>query len=228
MADLQPRQTVDPTGIGSWYPNVSAGDNGPAKGESGSGLDWGSLAATGISGGLAALFGSGDSGASQSIQNIKSGAASLQTAGQKDSATGEDALAKPLSYFKGLLGNREDLLSATAPDRARVMDQYDAARKSSAQFTPRGGGQASASVAGRNQEAGDLATVGQKARGDAATALSSLGINEKQVGASEQEAAINEMATALQAQMKLDDEKGSGLSGLFGGIGNFIGAALFA
>ncbi len=58
---------------------------------------------------------------------IKSGGDKAQTSG---------------NYFTSLLGNRSQAMQAIDPEVTTVMDQFDAAHKAAAEFTPRGGGRA--------------------------------------------------------------------------------------
>lgn len=70
-----------------------------------------------------------------------------------------------LPYIQAMAGgDRQALLSATMPERKRVIDQYSAARKAIGEFAPRSGGQAAAMSSLRGQEASDLALIGGQAR----------------------------------------------------------------
>src|SRR5262245_54209632 len=73
---------------------------------------------------------------------LKSQAGDLSKTGDVLGQEGASALNPALNYFKGQLSsNPQELLAATAPERGRVIDQYDTARQAIGEFGPRGGGQ---------------------------------------------------------------------------------------
>lgn len=91
-------------------------------------------------------------------------------------AKGDDALSGTLSYYRNLLsGNPAAVMSATAPDRGRVIDQYDGARKAMATFGPRGGGQTAAAGQSQVSEAQDLSEILQTARDKGAAGSAQVG-----------------------------------------------------
>jgi hypothetical protein len=60
--------------------------------------------------------------------------------GNKILNTGVDTLGAPLSYYQGLLGNRQEALTAAAPEISTIQGQYNTAAKAVSEFSPRGGG----------------------------------------------------------------------------------------
>ena len=185
------------------FPHLDSGPNPslPSGGGFGSNVNWGNVAGLGA-GVLGSLFagGSGDNGQfGQAITEVQKNARDLGATGKGITAQGLQALGPAQKYFADLLsGNPADVMSATAPERRRVIDQYDTARRSAGQFTPRGGGQASSQQEARSREAGDLATLGADARRGAAGAASQLGLSELNAGVSAEEQATSQLASVLE------------------------------
>lgn len=126
----------------------------------------------------------------------------LSKAGGKLSAEGQAALAPVLRYLTAVAGgDPAALFEATAPERKRVLDQYDTAKQALG-FEPRGGGRASSVMELEAQKASDLATLPAEARragvselGDLGGLLASLGVQTRGqgVGATSQAAQISAM-----------------------------------
>ena len=143
-------------------------------------------------------------------------------------ASGAADLNPVLKYFKDLVsGNPTDVLNATTPQRRRVIDQYDTARRSSAQFTPRGGGSASAQQESRAREAGDIASLTSDTQANAATALGALGENERNAGLTAEQQAQQALASALGPLMQQQQANQSGLVSTFQGLASFIAPLIF-
>ncbi len=192
--------------------------------------EWGVL---GLGGALALpgmLAGSKTDPATKSSMDLLGGLSkSLQSSGTDLTNKGTAALAPVLSYLTKLAGgDTAAAMDATRPQRARVIDQYDAARKSIAEFSPRGGGTASTLANSQFKEAGDLANLTSQARtdavnklGDIGQQLTSLGVNTTGMSA-EMQARI---AAILSDQAKQKREQ----QGQFGKtIGSLLGAILLA
>lgn len=196
----------------------------------GGGFDWGKVGALapGIGGVLGAIFGSKNTdNVTPQINKVNANATALTGQGNALYATGSDALAPALSYFKQLAGgDASAALAATAPQRGRVMDQYDAARKSAGQFGPRGGGTASTQLSTRAAEAGQLADTTSSARADAAKELGSLGSDVTKSGLSAEETANQQMASVLQPLLEQQKQKAESSGGFWKGLGDLAGAAL--
>lgn len=91
-------------------------------------------------------------------------------------AKGDAALSPALSYFQSLLsGNPAAVMAATAPERGRVIDQYDTARKSIAAFSPAGGGTTGAAAQSRVTQGNELAEILSTARDKGAAGASQIG-----------------------------------------------------
>ncbi len=147
---------------------------------------------------VGALFAGNRGSITPQIQGIEKNAQDQLDQGKSIANKGQEALTPVLKYFQALMsGNPADVLAATAPQRGRIIDQYDAARKSTSQFTPRGGGQASTQQEIRAKEAGQLSDVTSQARSDAATSLGSLGESLTREGISAEESANQQMAQVL-------------------------------
>jgi hypothetical protein len=105
-----------------------------------------------------------------------------------------------MQYLKSLTGNDPSaIMAATAPERGRVMDQYDTARKAIAQFGPRGGGQAAAFSDASFREASDLSDITAGARQGAVGQLGQLGLSATGLGLSAQQLASADLNTVLNA-----------------------------
>lgn len=163
------------------------------------------------------------------VNAIESGAGDLKKTGADLLSGGKSAMSTALKYFQGLVsGDPSAILSATAPDRARVMDQYDASRKAITSFSPRGGGAASSMNENRTKEASDLSTITSSARSNAATELGRLGASQEQAGISAEEQSINALVQTLGPLLAQEQSSKQDTSAMFSGIGNLIGAAMFA
>jgi hypothetical protein len=228
---------IDPSDYPGWEPNptppalfstplsFSSGGSVPNVGTlptvgSGTNLNTGSSlssiaplvgAGTSLLGGLLAPKSPGVSG---QVNAIEANAGKLNTSAQ-------NALGPVLKYFTALAGGDPNaLLQATAPERGRVIDQYDAARKA-AQLAPRGGGQASSETKANTAEAGQLADITAAARTSGAQALASTGL-------SLEDQATQQMTAVLQPILQQESQDTASTASLFKGIGSLIGAALFA
>ena len=201
----------------------------PAGGSSGSPINWGKVGTlgAGIGGLLGSLFAGGQRDITPDVNSIQATAKNLGTQGAQLTAEGQANLAPVLKYFAALAGGDPSaLLQATAPDRARVIDQYDAARRSSAQFTPRGGGQASTQQQARVSEAQTITTQTGLARTNAVNTLASLGSQQEQTGLSAQEASINALASVLQPILAQNAAKAKGSASFFTGLADIASIAL--
>ena len=144
----------------------------------------------------------------------------LTASGQASSATGMAALAPVLKYLTAVAGGDPSaLFAATMPERVRVLDQYDTARKTLASTTPRGGGQAGAVGAMGAREASDLFTLTSSARTQGisdltqlGTTLTSQGSQEQQVGQSDLNAAIQQQQQQADHQTQQDIQLAEGLA----------------
>ena len=221
-------------------PSLSGAGKGAATG-AGVGSLFGGPIGAGIGagvGGLIGLFGGGKK------KKPKPGAltpgspeAQLQTSadksGQLADSLGQQAqesIAPAQQYFKGLLSsNPQEMLAATAPERGRVIDQYDAARQATAEFGPRGGGTNSALAASRTQQAaqlGDILSTGKREAAGASaqlgTTLSGLGMTAQQL----QSADLNTILQSILTREGFDIEKRGQTMNAWGGVGQAAGSIL--
>jgi hypothetical protein len=145
-------------------------------------------------------------------------------------AQGQESIAPAQNYFKGLLSsNPQEMLAATAPERGRVIDQYDAARQATAEFGPRGGGSTSAQAAARTQQAaqlGDILSTGKREAASASaslgTTLTGLGMTAKQL----QSADLNSVLSAILTREGLDVTKRGQTMQAWSGVGQGVGSIL--
>lgn len=199
-----------------WLPGGASGS------DLSGGFDWGSLAKTGL-GLLPSLFAGGGASIEPDIRKIQGNANDQLTAGKDLAGKGSTDLGPVLEYFKNLVsGNPNDVLAATAPDRRRVIDQYDTARRSSAQFTPRGGGDASSQNASRASEAGDIASLTASARSNAANSLGQLGESERNAGLTQEQTAQQTLASVLGPLFQQQQADQKSLIGTFTGLATMI------
>lgn len=163
--------------------------------------------------------------------------AQLQTSADKSgqlaeslSSQGQESIAPAQQYFKGLLSsNPSELMAATAPERGRVIDQYDAARQATAEFGPRGGGTNSAVAASRTQQASQLGDILATGKREAATASSSLGTTLAGLGMTAkqlQSADLNTILNSILTREGFDIEKRGQNAQAIGAIGEGIGSIL--
>jgi hypothetical protein len=89
---------------------------------------------------------------------------------------GGETLGPVLEILSKLLGgNRQSVMEGAGPDVARVSDQYDAARKTIMQNSPRGGGRAMAINEMRTKEAGDITNLLNQQRSEARKEAGTIG-----------------------------------------------------
>lgn len=219
-----------PAGGSSW------GSAGSAPGgDQGSWWDNnGSTAIKGIAAGaplIASLFGSNPytEKRDQTADQLKQIATTLGAQGKDIAGQGQAALAPVLKYLQAVAGGDPAALNAeTAPERARVLDQYDTARKA-IQFAPRGGGQASATINAGARAASDITTMTAAAHRQGVSDLGNLGKGLLDSGVNEQHNAASELASVLQTYDKAKQERAASNSGLGAAIGQALSfAALFA
>jgi hypothetical protein len=213
---------------GSGVQSVGAGasqTSGSKKDDDGKGFPWDKLipAGAGLLGSLFAPKRSPELG--ENIKAIEGQSSDLRKTGTDLTAKGSAALDPVLKYFQALAsGDPSQALAATQPQRGRVIDQYDAARRSASQFTPRGGGQASTEQESRSREAGQLADTTAQARSEGARDLASVASDTTRTGLSAEEASIQAMVSTLQPLLAKQQQEGQDVGKIFAGIGELVGA----
>lgn len=157
---------------------------------------------------LPALFGGDDSGLGSSITDLQKMSDSSREKGDQFHSNSQDLFKQVLPYLQAVTsGDRTALLNATMPERRRVMDQYDAARKAIAEFAPRSGGTAAANLDMRAKQAGDLAEIGSTARREGMNAASGLGATMAGLGLNATGQAIGATGHAANIQSFLAQQK---------------------
>lgn len=148
---------------------------------------------------------------------------------------GAQMLQQFAQYFRDLIGpDPNALLAATAGDRGRVIDQYDTARRSAAEFGPRGsGGGTAASALSRVSQANELVDVTASARQNAATQgsqvagmLAQLGISEEQLKSMDLGQLLNAILSKEQLKQGDATRRSQMVSGLAEGVGTLLGLYL--
>jgi hypothetical protein len=92
-------------------------------------------------------------------------------------------LQKPADYYGGILsGNRANMMSAMAPEITTINNQANQARHQLATMGPMGGGRASAMAQLPMQTAGQIGTMFQQARPQAAQGLLNVGNAQGNLG----------------------------------------------
>lgn len=186
------------------------------------------LALTGASF-LPALFGGGaDDKQLKGLMKDVEGSAATNKSNALAFGKEGSALTTPISkYLQDVIGgDRQTLLQATMPERRRVIDQYDTAKKSLTEFAPRGGGMAGALSEVNAAQASDLAEIGGKARTEGMDAAARLGVQLRQMGLSSQQLASMDLNTLIQTVMKRSEQSQETMMGLGESLGSIIGLSM--
>jgi hypothetical protein len=178
---------------------------------------------------LVSLLGSSNPAAGQasaSNANLTQLAQSLFGKGKDFLAQGDQALTPVLKYLQAVAGGDPGaLLGATTPQRTRVIDQYDTAKRGD-QFLPRGGGQVSSTMARDTAKAGQLSGISADARTAGVNELGTLGANLAQLGVSASAQGLNDLNASIQnyeqqAQFAANQNKSTGSA-----IGSAVATAM--
>jgi len=163
------------------------------------------------------------------LDDLSKGAQGLRQQGQDLNLQGSEALAPALQYLRQILStNPNEVMAATAPERGRVIDQYDAARRAIGEFGPRGGGTTSALAESRISEAGalgDILSTGRReAFGQAAqlgTTMTGLGLTADQLASAD----IEKIIDAILTREGFDVQKRGQTMQMWSSIGQAAGYA---
>lgn len=147
---------------------------------------------------------------------------------------GMNALNTSLDYYGDILGNDAGAaMDATKAERGRVIDQYDTARQSIAEFGPRGGGTTSALANSRIQQGNQISDIGANQKAQAAQATADIGATIAGIGMTQEQIAsadINAVIDSMLAQQGIDVQKAGQKAALWGDIasvgGDIIGGYL--
>lgn len=157
------------------------------------------------------------------IGDLKGDAASARDLSKSIGIQGLDLLGPASDYLKAILsGDRTAVMQATAPERRRVIDQYSAAKKAIAEFTPRGGGQAGSMNALQAQEAGDLSTIGSGARTKAIDTATGTGTQLEGLGLSAKALASGDLGQILQALTAKEGQNAQSAAAFGQGVGQLL------
>lgn len=198
----------------------------------------GTLIGGGI-GGLIGLFkGGSDSTPStpatddltNAITGLKDASSTVGKQGAQLTGGATDQLAPILNYFKQLTGNNPSaILDATKPDRGRVIDQYDSARRAISNFAPRGGASSDALASSYTSEANQLSDITSTARSTAIGQSASLGTTLEGLGLSAEQlqgADLNTVVNAILGQKGLDLQASGQNKQLAAGLSEGLGMLL--
>ncbi len=142
---------------------------------------------------------------------------------------GTSSLQPALRFLTAITrGDAGAIGSVTRPERTRVLDQYDAARQSVAQFTPRGGGQTSAISTSFTDEANTLSNIFATGRREGATALSQVGAGLTRTGAGTTASGTQSLGSLVQAFLNQDAQARQSSGGFGEALGSLAGLLLFA
>ncbi len=213
---------------------LSGAGTGAALGSFVPGIGTGIGAGVGaIYGGLRGLFSGGDDDedaakAASDLDPLRDSATALRQKGALLGGQGQQALAPTLAYYQSLIGqDPAALMQATAPERGRVIDQYDSARRAAAEFGPRGGATNAAIANSHFQQAQQLGDITSMAKRDATSQLAALGATMTGLGLSADQLASMDLNAVIQAvlgQDYLDIQKRGQTMAMWGGVGETAGS----
>lgn len=171
-----------------------------------------------------------DKAAQDATTGLMEGAGRTKAKAQAFGAQGQEALQPSMDYFQALAGDDPGaLMAATAPERGRVMDQYDAARKAVSSFGPRGGGTTSALANSYIQEAYQTSDILATGRMDANQMLASMGLSLEGLGLTAEQLTtgnLDSVISAIMGQKSIDAQKRGQTMAMWGGIGQGAGELL--
>lgn len=209
----------------------------------GTGFTFGGPLGAAIGGGvglLAGLFGGGGgdkpdaNAATSEIDLLKGYGEQSRKQGQEFIGQGQEAIIPALEYYNNILSsNPAGVLEATKPERGRVIDQYDTARRNLVNFGPRAGGTASSLAGLEVAKANQLSDLTAEARrtgasesADLGATLAGLGITEENAGAQNLSSAIQALLTKAGYDVTKRGQNLEAASGLGEAAGTLIGILL--
>jgi hypothetical protein len=174
---------------------------------------------------LPMLFGGGeDADVTKALKNLQGSTDDLGDKSKVYGTQGASVLNPALEYLRKVVsGDRQELLAATMPERRRVIDQYDAAKKATAEFAPRGGGTAGAMADLNARQAGDLAATTALARREGVessvrtgSALEGLSVNANEAEAQNLNQLLNTYMAKAEREGQSAADFGMGLASILG------------
>jgi hypothetical protein len=154
--------------------------------------------------------------------------------GKKDSKSGYKSLKMVIDYLKPLVsGDRTAMTEALGPELGNIGRQFDSAKRNTAEFGPRGGGQAGELANLETQRASTIGDAYLKARPLAAGALTNIGSIMTGAGTSNFGAATgaynsqgNQYSNLAQQIAQERARRSAAWGSLFSGIGSAAGGFL--
>jgi hypothetical protein len=227
-----PSSGSDLTGANFGPDYLSLGPSGSSLDSGGSNTDWTKLLTkSGVAGAgaLSALLAPAGRNINPDLNTIEGEAGLQAKTGQGLVNSGIGSLAPVQKYLQALFsGDPTAILNATKPQRARVVDQYDAARKSLATFSPRGGGQATQSATLETQKATDLSNIDATARQAAGDQLAQIGTTETGQGLTAQAQAQQSLAEILGPILQSNKQNTDNTASTWAGIATAVLPILLA
>lgn len=151
--------------------------------------------------------------------------------GAQTQAAGTDALSSMLQQFTKLSQGTSSELFSALPETQTVLSQYDAARSSLANLTPRGGMRASQGANLKFKELGQMGQLVQGARSQAADKAAATAGTLTQAGLGEQSLAEQYIQSVMQSQLERRQQNKTSAGSTFanalaGGFGGGIGKGI--
>ncbi len=148
----------------------------------------------------------------------------------KQTLTGaRETLAGPLDFWKTILGgDRQEMLSALAPEVNTIVSQYDTARRNITNLAPRGGGRSAIQAESRFEEANVIQRLLQESRRRAATEVSAIGGQLTALGAAELGAATGTTTNLINSLLAKREQDIGTSSSIGAGIGDILGQIIGA
>jgi hypothetical protein len=184
----------------------------------------------GLGSGIAGAIKQGISGspADAAVKNAQDQSGKVSNSGGDLLREGASTSAPAKNFFSSILGNREQALSAMAPEVSTIVDQYDAAKKTAAEFSPRGGGRATLNNELPFREAGKIGSLVAGARGNAATQLNQTGLAERQLGAGLTSTGLQGIISGARLGQGQQEFGAQQWSKIGAGLGNSLSALISA
>jgi hypothetical protein len=161
----------------------------------------------------------------------QSGADTFKT-GQSDYGKGMQDFGPSLDYWNSILsGDKSKMESAIAPEKADILSQYRAKRKQLAATGSRSGGTNEAVAQSEFSQAGDVASLLQKLRPQAAKESSGIAAEIAKLGLNESEVGNAQMFATLQSLLQgrgQDVQQDAATMSMIGDIGKGVGSVLAA
>lgn len=134
----------------------------------------------------------------------------------------EQALDPLLGFYRTILGgDRQAIMQLMAPEVSTIVSQYDTARRTAAEFAPRGGGRTQALSELPFRQAGDINRLFQETRKGALGGLErvggaygELGVRELGLSAGAYQSLIEDVLQKYAIDKKAKTEMGTGLGKL--------------